>query len=86
MVREYSQDKNNHGRDNTKSDPGDSSEPESDNDTDIDDDGRSNDNSGARWTPMVEHLNQEDRMVSGNKRPKVLAPPKMNADTTRSPA
>ena len=35
---------------------------------------------------MVEKLNQEDRIVSRNKRPKVPAPPKMNADTTWSTA
>ena len=48
MVPEYSQDDNNHGRDNPNGDPVDSSKPGSHNDTDIDDDGRSNDNSGTR--------------------------------------
>ena len=86
MVQEYSQDDNNHGRDNPNSDPGDSSEPGSDDDCNMDDDARSNDNSGTRWTPIVENLNQEDRMVSGNKRPKVPTPLKMNADTTWSTA
>ena len=61
MVYEYSQNNNYYGRDNPNSDFGDSSEPGSDND------GRSNNNSGIKWTIMVKNLNQEDRIVSGNK-------------------
>ena len=86
MVQEYSQNHNDYGRNNPNSEPGNSLEPGSDNDTDIDDDGRSNDNSGTRWIPMVKNLNPEDSMVLGNKRPKVPATPKMNTDTTWSTA
>ena len=86
MVEEYCQHDNYNRRNNPNSDPGDSSEPGSDDDSDNDDDGIGNNNSGTRWTPMVDNFNQENAMVSGNKRPKVPTPPKMNADTTWSTA